>query len=292
MSGDIRVAHAPSRLTRSVILGVVGLVFVVPILAMVEFTLRRGLEGGYDLHRWADLFQGGLTGEYKPVLVALGNSVGLAIGTVAIILLLLVPTMLLVHIRFPQLRRVLEILCILPISIPAIVLVVGLAPVFSVVAQLVGSGVWTLAFAYGITVLPFAYRAIQSNLDGVDVRTLSEAARTLGAGWGSVLLRVLVPNLRRGILAGAFIAVAVVLGEFTIASLLNRVNLQTALVVVSKNDPYTAVILSLIALSVAFLLLLAIGRLGTVRRPRPKTVRTPAPAASPTTPTTPTGARP
>ena len=293
MSGGFRttggVAHAPGRLARGLILGIVGLVFVVPILAMVEFTLRRGLVGGYDLHRWTELFQGGLTGEYRPVLVALGNSVGLAIGTVAIILLLLVPTMLLVHIRFPRLRRALEIICILPISIPAIVLVVGLAPVFSVVARLLGSGVWTLAFAYGITVLPFAYRAIQANLDGVDVRTLSEAARTLGAGWGSVLLRVLVPNLRRGILAGAFIAVAVVLGEFTIASLLNRVNLQTALVVVSKNDPYTAVILSLIALLVAFTLLMAIGRLGAPRRaPRRRAVT----ASRPQTPTTPTGDRP
>lgn len=286
MSGGLRstggVAHAPSRLVRGLILGVVGLVFVVPVLAMVEFTLRRGLVGGYDLHRWTELFRGGLTGEYKPVLVALGNSVGLALGTVAIILLLLVPTMLLVHIRFPRLRRTLEIICILPISIPAIVLVVGLAPVFSVVARLVGSGVWTLALAYGITVLPFAYRAIQANLDGVDVRTLSEAARTLGAGWGSVLLRVLVPNLRRGILAGAFIAVAVVLGEFTIASLLNRVNLQTALVVVSKDDPYTAVILSLIALLVAFALLMAIGRLGAPRRTRTRRAVT---ASSPQTAT-------
>jgi putative spermidine/putrescine transport system permease protein len=277
-------AHAPGRLTRGLILGAVGLVFAVPILAMIEFTLRRGLEGGYDTHRWVELFASGLTGPYAPVLVALGNSVGLAIGTVAIVLVLLVPTMLLVHIRFPRLRRVLEILCILPISIPAIVLVVGLAPVFTVVARLVGSGVWSLAFAYGITVLPFAYRAIQANLDGVDVRTLSEAARTLGAGWGSVLLGVLVPNLRRGILAGSFIAVAVVLGEFTIASLLNRVNLQTALVVVSKNDPYTAVILSLIALFVAFLLLMAIGRLGAPRR-------VPRRPRAPLTPTT-TGAEP
>ncbi|MGY4857507.1 ABC transporter permease [Cryobacterium sp. AP23] len=294
MSAGLRtrggVAHAPSRLARGLILGSVGLVFAVPILAMIEFTLRRGLAGGYDFHRWTDLFAGGLTGEYRPVLVALGNSVGLAVGTVAIVLLLLVPTMLLVHIRFPRLRRTLEIICILPISIPAIVLVVGLAPVFSVVARLAGSGVWTLAFAYGITVLPFAYRAIQANLDGVDVRTLSEAARTLGAGWGSVLVRVLVPNLRRGILAGAFIAVAVVLGEFTIASLLNRVNLQTALVVVSKNDPYTAVILSLVALFVAFLLLIAIGRLGTERRRRTTTPLTPIPTPTPTP--TPTGARP
>ncbi|TFD68997.1 ABC transporter permease subunit [Cryobacterium ruanii] len=237
---------------------------------MIEFTLRAGLVGGYNVDRWVALFQSGFTGVYRPVLVALGNSVALAIGTVIIVMLLLVPTMLLVHIRFPYLRRVLEFICILPITIPAIVLVVGLAPIYTVVARMLGSGVWTLAFAYGITVLPFAYRAIQSNLDGVDVRTLTEAARTLGAGWGSVLVRVLVPNLRRGILAGAFIAVAVVLGEFTIASLLNRVNLQTALVVVSKVDPYTAVILSLLALAFASMLLLIIGRLGA---PRNQTLR-------------------
>ena len=257
--------HTPSRLVRGLILGSIGLVFALPIVAMVEFTLRRGLAGGHDFSRWAALFQGGFTGPYRPVLVALGNSLGLTVGTVAIVLLLLVPTLLLVHLRFPRLRRLMEFVCILPISIPAIVLVVGLAPVYSVLGRLLGSGVGTLAFAYGITVLPFAYRAIQANLDGVDVRTLSEAARTLGAGWASVLLRVLIPNLRRGILAGAFISVAVVLGEFTIASLLNRITLQTALVVVSKADPYTAVILSLVALIFAFLLLLVIGRLCMVR---------------------------
>ena len=269
MSAGVRltqgVAHAPSRAARTVILGLIGLIFVIPIVAMVEFTLRAGLVGGYNVDRWVALFSGGFTGVYRPVIVALGNSVALALGTVAIVLILLVPTMLLVHLRFPQLRRVLEFVCILPISIPAIVLVVGLAPVYSIVARLFGSGVWTLAFAYGVTVLPFAYRAIQSNINGVDVKTLTEAARTLGAGWGSVMVWVLVPNLRRGILAGAFIAVAVVLGEFTIASLLNRVNLQTALVVVSKVDPYTAVILSLLALAFAFVLLLIIGRLGAPR---------------------------
>nr|WP_241992887.1 ABC transporter permease subunit [Cryobacterium frigoriphilum] len=265
-----RAAHAPSRPVQVIILGLVGLVFLIPILAMVEFTMRSGLDGEHNLDRWAALFGGGFATEYRPVFVALGNSVGLAIGTVLIVLVLLVPTMVLIHLRFPRLRRLMEFVCILPISIPAIVLVVGLAPVYSVVARLAGSSVGTLAFAYGITVLPFAYRAVQSNLDAVDVRTLSEAARTLGASWLSVLLRVLVPNLRRGILAGAFISVAVVLGEFTIASLLNRINLQTALLVVSKNDPYTAVIMSLLALAFAFGLLLLIGRLGAdrVRTPR------------------------
>lgn len=256
------VAHAPGRVARALILGIVGALFAVPIVAMVEFTLRRGLEGGYDLARWAGVFSPEFAEDNRAVLVALGNSIALALGTVLIVLLLLLPTMILVQLRFPRLRRVLEFVCILPISIPAIVIVVGLAPVYGVVARLFGSGVWTLAFAYGIIVLPYAYRAIASNLEAVDIRTLSEAARTLGAGWVTIFARILIPNLRNGILAASAISVAVVLGEFTIASLLNRTNLQTALVVVSKNDPYTAVILSLLALTVAFGILLLIGNLG------------------------------
>ncbi|WP_207453613.1 ABC transporter permease [Herbiconiux sp. SYSU D00978] len=258
---------APSPLARWVILGVVGLLFAVPIVSMLGFTLRGGADGALTIERWTAILDPENARAYRNLFQGVGNSLLLAVVTVAIVLAVLVPTMLLVAIRYPRLRRVVEFVCIVPITIPAIVLVVGLAPVYSVVTRLAGSSVWTLAFAYGVTVLPYAYRAIQSNLSAVDVVTLSEAARSLGAPWVSVLFRVLLPNLRRGILAAAFITVAVVLGEFTIASLLNRVNLQTALVQVSRSDPYTAVIFSLLALAFAFTLLLVIGRI-TAARPR------------------------
>ncbi|WP_440711178.1 ABC transporter permease [Herbiconiux sp. YIM B11900] len=261
----------PTRTTRWVIVGVIGALFLVPIVAMIEFTLRKGLDGGYDFSRWAAVFGGQLTGEYKPIFTGLGNSLILAVATVAVMLVLLVPTMVLVRIRFPQLQRVLEFVCLLPITIPAIVIVVGLAPVYSVIARMFGSGVWTLAFAYGVIVLPYAYRSIQTNLAAVDVVTLSEAARSLGAGWPTVLLRIVVPNIRRGLLAASFISVAVVLGEYTIAALLNRVNLQTSLVIVSKADPFVSIIFALLALVFAFVLLLAIGRIG--RSPRPRSPR-------------------
>lgn len=255
----------PGPVARIVILVLVGVFFALPLVSMVEYTLRGGLDGGYTLDRWIAVFTGQLGPEYKQLWVAIGNSLLLAVLTVVIMLVLLVPTMVLVRLRFPRLRPVLEFICLLPISIPAIVLVVGLAPVYQVVSRLAGSGVWTLAFAYGVLVLPYAYRAIQSNLDSIDAITLSEAARSLGAGWFTVLVRVLVPNLRRGILAASFISVAVVLGEFTVASLLNRVNLQTALLITSKADPFIAVIFSLLALLFAFLLLVIIGRLGSAR---------------------------
>lgn len=257
----------PRPAVRAAILVVVGLLMALPLVAMVEFTLRGGLAGGYTGDRWVAVFTGQLDNSYRQLWVALGNSLQLAVLTVLITLVLLVPTMVLVHLRFPRVRRVMEFITVLPITVPAVVLVVGLAPVYAVIARIFGSGVWTLAFAYGILVLPFAYRSIQANLDAVDVRTLTEAARTLGAGWGTILLRVLLPNLRRGLLAAAVISVAVVLGEFTIASLLNRNNLQTALLIVSKADPWTAVIFALLALVFGFVLLLVIGRAGS-RPPR------------------------
>ncbi|PRY64995.1 putative spermidine/putrescine transport system permease protein [Glaciihabitans tibetensis] len=268
VSNATRVGAEPSRTARAVILGVVGVVFAIPIVGMIIFTFRDGLTGTYTLDHWTGLFAPDAARTYRNLFTAIGNSLTLAAVTVAIVLVLLLPTMLLVHLQFPRLRRVLEFICIIPITVPAVVLVVGLAPVYSIVVRTFGGSIWTLAFAYGITVLPFAYRAIQSNLESVDVITLSEAARSLGANWFSVTWRVLLPNLRRGVLAASFISVAVVLGEFTIASLLNRVNLQTALLQVSQSDPYVAVIFSLLALAFAFVLLLLIGRFGSTGRDR------------------------
>jgi putative spermidine/putrescine transport system permease protein len=265
MNVQAKLGTEPSAVTRWIILGVVGVIFAIPIIALLQFSFRDGLGGGYTLDHWTGLFDADAARTYRGLFFGVGNSVLLAIVTVAIVLVILLPTMILVHLQFPRLKRVLEFICIIPITVPAIVLVVGLAPVYSVVVKIFGSGVWTLAFAYGITVLPYAYRAIQSNLDAVPVVTLSEAARSLGAGWLTVLRLVLLPNLRRGVLAAAFISVAVVLGEFTIASLLNRVNLQTALLQVGQSDPWVAAIFALLALTFAFVLLLLIGRLARNR---------------------------
>ena len=265
MSSAVRIGAEPGPVARTLILGTVGLVFAIPIIAMIEFTFRAGLGGGYTLDHWTALLDPEQNSKYRQLFQAVGNSLVLAVVTVAIVLLILLPTMILVQLQFPRLRRVLEFICIIPITVPAIVLVVGLAPVYSVVVRVFGSSVWTLAFAYGITVLPYAYRAIQANISAVDMITLSEAARSLGASWASVMWRILLPNLRRGILAASLISVAVVLGEYTIASLLNRSNLQTALVQVSRSDPYVAVIFALLALTFVFVLLLLIGRVGSTR---------------------------
>ncbi|QLD11259.1 ABC transporter permease [Microbacterium oleivorans] len=259
----MRSALSPSPAARWVIGVLVGTVFAVPFVATALFTLTLP-DGSYSFERWLALADPANAARYAPVWTGLANSLVLAVVTVAIVLFLFAPTMVLVALRFPGLRRGMEFVALLPIAIPAIVLVVGLAPIYLAIGRTVGTGAWTLAFAYGVLVMPFAYRSIQASIDAVDLKTLSEAARTLGAGWPAILVRVIAPNLRPGLLAASLISVAVVLGEFTIASLLNRQVLQTGLVVVNRQDAWAAAIFTLLALAFAFVLLLVIGRVGRV----------------------------
>ncbi|MBL3699132.1 ABC transporter permease [Leucobacter luti] len=256
-----RTPGRPSPAIARTVIGVIGAAFIVPLLAMLEFTLRRA-EGGYGAEHWVALFDPANERKYRVLFEGVGNSALLAVLTLALVLLVFFPTIVLVHLRFPRLQRWLDLLTVLPIAIPAIVLVVGFAPIYRVIGQTVGSGVWTLCFAYGVLVLPFAYRAIVADLSGIDARVRAEAARSLGAGWGTVLVRIIAPGVRRGLLAASLLTIAIVLGEFTVSSLLNRITLQTALLQVSKADPFIAVAVSLLSLVSVFVVLLIVSATG------------------------------
>jgi putative spermidine/putrescine transport system permease protein len=268
-----RVGAAPSKIVRTIILVIAGVIFALPIYGLIEDSLREGepVNGApqqYGFQHYIDLFNPANEATYDGLFQGVQNSLVIALLTVLIVLLLLLPTMILVELKFVRYRRLLEFICLIPITIPTVVLVVGFIPVYSVVAQVFGSTPYTLAFAVGVIVLPYAYRPIAANLQAIDVATLSEAARSLGASWLSVLWRVILPNLRRGILAAVFITVAVVLGEYTIASFLSQNTFQTALLLVQQTDPYAGVIFAVIALLFAMILLLILGRLGSTERVR------------------------
>lgn len=279
-----RIGAEPSKTARLVILIVVGVVFVIPLAAMFEFTLRvTGKAGEHNFNHYLSIFHPDAAAgiDYSPLFQGIVNSLTICLITVAIMMLILLPTMLLVELRYPKARRILEFVCILPITIPSIVLVVGFVPVYQSVASIFGPSPWTLAFAIGIIVLPYAYRPIAANISAFDLVTLSEAARSLGGNWATVILRVILPNMRRGIVSAVFLTIAVVLGEYTIASFLSQNTFQTALLLISQSDPYVAIIFALVALLFAFVLLLIIGRFGAIRPGgRPQSARAARRAAS------------
>jgi putative spermidine/putrescine transport system permease protein len=239
------------RAFRWTVLIVLGAFFLLPLFAMVEFTTRDGGGTWRLLVDWPQL-----SATYPTLSTGILASLGQATLTALLMLVLLVPTAIWVRLRLPGLRRFVEFICLLPLTIPAIVLVVGLAPVYAWVTYFLGGSSLTLTFAYTILVLPYAYRAIDAGLSAIDVRTLAEAARGLGAGWATVMWRVVLPNIRSAVLSAAFLTVTLVLGEFTIASLLNRTNLQVAINFLGKSSATMSVAVSLAVLVLGSVLLL------------------------------------
>ncbi|NLU74393.1 ABC transporter permease subunit [Streptomyces sp. HNM0575] len=246
-------------LVRWTVLVAVGLYLLLPLLAMLEFS-TRGPDSGRTLDAWKAM------GTDSELLGAITVSLELALLSVAGVLVLLVPTMTWVHLRVPRLRRLIEAVCLLPLTIPAIVLVVGLAPIYAWINYLFGNSALTLTFVYIVLVLPYAHRAIDAGLASVDIVTLAEAARSLGSSWTRVLLRIVVPNIRGAITSASVICVALVLGEFTISSLLNFDTLQVVINLLGKRDAAVSVAVSFAALVFAFVLLLVLA--GASRRHR------------------------
>lgn len=251
------------NLFRYLVFTLFGLFFLLPFVAMIRFSLEGSKLGTWSFTAWTQI------ASYPGLLSAVEITLELAVITCAVVLVLLVPTMIWVHLRVRWISRTIEFLCLLPLTIPAIVLVVGLAPIFNRIRHYQLSAL-QLFWAYVILALPYAYRALAAGLNSIDATTLSEAARSLGASWFTVMVRVIAPNMRQAILNALLLSSALVLGEFTIAYLLLYTNLQVALYAISRNTPNAGVLFatSVAALAFAFGLLLILSFVGRRRRGR------------------------
>ena len=253
---------------RYVVFTLFGLFFAVPLLAMARFSLEGAKLGTWSLTAWrqiADFQNSGI----PPLISSIEITLELALITCVIVLALLVPTMIWIRLRVQWLARTMEILCLLPLTIPAIVLVVGLGPIYNRIQHYSVSSLM-LFWIYVILALPYAYRALAAGISAIDVTTLSEAARSLGASWFTVMVRVIAPNMRQAILNALLLTWALVLGEFTIAYLLLYNNLQEELYSISRTTPNAGVLFStsFAALLFAFILLLILSYAGRRRRGR------------------------
>jgi putative spermidine/putrescine transport system permease protein len=256
------------NLFRYVVYTVFGLFFLLPLLAMARFSLEGAKLGTWSLTAWREITSFQSDG-VPPLVSSIEITLELAVITCVIVLALLVPTMIWIRLRVQWLARTMEVLCLLPLTIPAIVLVVGLGPIYNRIQHYSVSSLM-LFWIYVILALPYAYRALAAGLSAIDVTTLSEAARSLGASWLTVIVRVIAPNMREAILNALLLTWALVLGEFTIAYLLLYNNLQEELFSISRNTPNAGVIFStsFAALMFAFVLLLILSYAGRRRRGR------------------------
>ena len=240
------------RVVRALLLAAFAAYFFVPLLALLDFSLQaRGTAEGRTLDAWQFMIT---DRNLRSSIIA---SLLLALLTVVGMVVLLVPTMIWIRLRVPKVNRLVAFLFRLPLPIPALVIVVGIKYVYDWVYYLLGGSPLTLTFAYIILVLPYSYRAVDTALAAIDVTTLAEAARSLGAGRLTVITRIVMPNIISGVLSAAFISVALVMGEYVFSSLLLFDTLPVEMVAVYKQYPQASMAAALASMAlVAFLLLL------------------------------------
>jgi putative spermidine/putrescine transport system permease protein len=224
--------------------------FVSPLLAMARFSfqgipmIRLGWSTLFD--RWS--FDGITTAvRNQEFRSALRLSLALAVGTVAVTLAVMLPTTLWLHLRIPRARPIIEFLTLLPYVIPPIALVAGVVPLKPHARWFLNSDYALIPF-YVVLALPFTFRALDTGIAAIDVRTLVDASRSLGAGWGTTTMRVLVPNLRASIISVSFLTGAVVLGEYTMARVLLKPTVPSFMTQYQSREPQGGMALAFTAL--------------------------------------------
>ncbi len=231
--------------------------FIVPLIATFEFSIRTK----------PDIFLA-----YRQVvsdtrfLNSLGYSFVIALLTIVVSLSLIVPTAYWVRLKVPRLRPIVEFVTLMPFVIPPVILVFGLIRTYSsaplsLTTIPLGSD-FLLIGAYVILSFPYMYRAVDTGLASMDVRTLTEAAQNLGSGWTRILLQVIFPNLRTSLLSGAFLTLAIVIGEYTIANFLARPAFGPYLSLLGQNQPFQPAAVSLISFGLTWIAMGMIAFLG------------------------------
>lgn len=254
---------------RWAVLCLAALYFLVPLAASVVFTVDVPGQG-LTVDAYAQILS---ADGFLPGLLL---SLELAAATIAVVLLLMVPALVALRLGAPRLRPVVEVVCSLPLVVPPIAFVAGIAtvlrwgpehlsrtPLFQTFVAVQNPDFpIVLVLAYVVMALPFVHRALDAGLRAVDVRTLVEAARSCGASWPQALLRAVLPNLRPALLNAAFLTLALVLGEFTVARLLGFQPFAVWIYNVGGSQAQLSVAVSVLSLLVTWALLLALAGAG------------------------------
>lgn len=226
------------------------LFFFLPLIGTFEFSLRAR-RGVYSFDAYRKVLD---DPQFRDTF---GYSIVIALFTIVVGVLIVTPTAFWVRLKLPRFRPIIEFITLLPLVIPPIVIVFGYIRLYNTSSYLplTGSAFGTnilLTLGYTVLALPYMYRAVDTGLSAIDVRTLTEAALSLGASWFTIITRLILPNVLVAVLSGAFLTFAIVIGEYVFAALLNRPAFGPYMVWMGGNRAYEPAALAVIAFTITW----------------------------------------
>jgi putative spermidine/putrescine transport system permease protein len=238
--------------------------FLLPLFATFLFSIKNKLTG-----KCCSLSPYGVIVHDHEFWHTFTLSLVLSVETIALALVLFVPTIYWVHLKLPRLRPVISFLALTPFVVPPIILVVGLLKLYKDTLHapfwFLDNPHWFLVAAYVILAFPFVFFSLDAGFRAIDVHTLTEASLNLGASWWTTITRVILPNIRVAALSAAFLTLATVMGEFTIASLAAFHTFPTYIEYINETQAYPAAALTLLSFTITWAAMLSILLVGRKR---------------------------
>ncbi|MFN9211731.1 MAG: ABC transporter permease [Betaproteobacteria bacterium] len=153
-------------------------------------------------------------------------SLQIALACLAGTLLLGVPAAYVLARKRNAFTRAVEELLVMPVAIPGLATALALIVTYGGWGDLRRSWVFILV-GHVLFTLPFMVRSVLAVLSSIDLKTLEEGARSLGASFAQRFFGIVLPNCRGGIVAGSLMVVTLSLGEFNMTLLLHTPLTQT-----------------------------------------------------------------
>jgi putative spermidine/putrescine transport system permease protein len=147
-------------------------------------------------------------------------SLQIALACLACTLVLGIPAAYVLARRSNALTRTIEELLVMPVAVPGLATALALIVTYGGFGGLRRSWLFIL-IGHVLFTLPFMVRSVLAVLASIDLKTLEEGARSLGASFTQRFFGIVLPNCRSGILAGSLMVVTLSLGEFNMTLLLH-----------------------------------------------------------------------
>ena len=239
------IVSGKARAIATIVAVVFALVLVLPVATLILVSFAREgswttqtLPSAYTVANYVRLFSEPLAAE-----VFVNSLLMSAIAAVAALVWSFCVVILLVKRGrggvFDQgWRRLLSLMVLIPWALPGTVVAVSVAEAYGRPGSLLGSFVlvgtfWILPVVYFLRFMPLVVRALQASMEQLDP-SLDEAAGSLGARPWQRFLRVTLPLVWPGAVAGTLLAFVIALGEYV----------ASVLVFVPANRPISIAIAS------------------------------------------------
>ncbi|MEX3813467.1 ABC transporter permease [Paraburkholderia sp. BR13439] len=191
---------------------------VMSIVAGLTVNYFKGVSSGLTL-RW-------LVEVWSQYHGSVWLSLEVAAATLVVTLLTGVPAGYVLARSKTRFARIVEEFLVLPIALPGLASALALLVIYGGFTAFRMSAAF-IVVGHVVFTLPFMVRAVAAVCASSDLRTLEEGAASLGAGFFTRFVTIVLPNARPGIVAGALAVLTLSIGEFNLTWMLHTPDTKT-----------------------------------------------------------------